>query len=112
MRLMSITISCAAMLAVTAGNSASGQQPNQSDTQFLQQRAGKSGEKARKSGSIVIYDQDRKKPGALKAKGGGKTVQEGGQNTFTHKPPSGGKNQKKPDTLGRVKTQLPWQRRD
>jgi hypothetical protein len=65
-------------------------------------------QKSRKSGSLVIYDYEGKKPGALKAKGAGKAIEEGGRNTFTHKQPSGGKVQKKPETSSRVKTRFPW----
>jgi hypothetical protein len=113
MRAMLPICSVLAMLGVAASDPANGQQQNQTDFELLQQRADKPGAKVRKSGSIIGSDYEVKKPGSLKAKGGGKTVEEGGQNTFTHKVPSGaGKVQKKPDSLGRIKTQFPWQRRD
>jgi hypothetical protein len=106
MRVMS-SFAFAIALAVSAVAPATAQnQHNQSDVEFLTQRAANTAGKARKSGSLIMYDQARKKPGGQKAKGGGKSVEEGGVNALTHKLPSMGKASN-PDTLGRVKVQFP-----
>ena len=95
MRLM-LSITCAAgMVAIVGSGPASGQQMNQSDLNFAQQRAVKKPSGRTKWGDVTLK----------RGKTSGKGVQEGGQNNMTHQLP--GKIQKRPDTFGRVKTQFP-----
>ena len=62
----------------------------------------------RKSAPVLMHDQKQgaKKPGVLKVQEN--KAAEGGNNEFTHRLPSRTKDQKKPDSTGRVKMQFPW----